>query len=344
MPPENAAAAPAAPPVSWDQITDEALKAAISEDEDEPEETSSTTAEPTAPAQEKPVHQTAVSPKPDTADVDKALAELEKAAEGEAEPARPALTPEQQQVLARIPDAATLEGITRVAQANRDLTDAYLSGNTDFVLYNLENINAEAFGVFKDAFYQKYGEEFVQRFIDENENGGNKEIRTLQREIQALKREHTERRETEQRVSTEQTDRQRANEWAGKFTAHLDSLYEKVRIPKDGADREFIEAAFEKALNAPANKETADKIRAGRFGLMNPIFAGVVRKYNAAEKAKVQAVETVRAAQESRGPITLAAAPAAPQVPEAAPALKVGSDEWAKDKWERGLKALRLKK
>jgi hypothetical protein len=235
----------------------------------------------------QPVEAASPQPAPETPVEDPLLKALE-GIEEEAAPKPEEPKPQVPEVLQLIPDVETAKHLRQIAENHANFGNAFLNGQYADVEAMFTNWNKQAFDGFLEHVYkQKVASgEWVDRYIKDNENPGgervNTEIARLEREINALKSQGTQRQQTEQQEQA----RARDNATFKAFEDHVEGLFDGIKFNK--ADRKYVVPLIKEAVGKDPKLMTA--LKSGNTKAVNGVFKAAVREYVTRDKA--QAAET----------------------------------------------------
>lgn len=235
----------------------------------------------------------------ETTEEDPLLAALDTIEEDkEAKPdEKPAVSEEQQEILKVIPTAQAAVELYNVAQNYQNFTGALEKGKFGDVEAMLSSWNPDVMDGWMEHIYQKFvgGEnpEWVDRFIAEKEGRGpDKAVTKLQKELNALKDQLTEKKA----VTTQNTEQQRVQASFQEYNRHIDGLFEKINFNK--TDRKWVTADLNQRI--AADPKILAAVKSGKPAAANALFKAACRDYLNRDKEVVEQTGEKIAAQEKK--------------------------------------------
>lgn len=243
------------------------------------EETPATEEQPKA--EDKPE----VKPEPT---LDDQLKEIE---EPQVEPKveQPTLNDDQKAILSLVPDKATAENLSHVAQSYHNFTSTLEKGDYNQTIEMLQKWNPKVVDGLLEHIYSQKIEEWTDRWIEEQQNPAHKHIRSLatSTEQRIAQLEEQLAAERQAKVATSQKESQAATQQA--YDNHKAELFNKIKFSE--ADRPFVEAVIDRKVAKDPAVQAA--IMKGQLNAVNTIFKAAVREYVERDKAATTAKEKV---------------------------------------------------
>lgn len=305
----------ATPETQWERLS----KTFMPPEEDAAEPETPETPEP--PATEQPKPETSVSATPptgtraeaaeqDLSALDALIEADRKAAETPAE--KPAVSSEQQQILSAIPNLEVARDLGTKAQTFMALDDAVRKGDYGAI----EHVFApQAWHGLLEDLYIKHIEKWVERYVEEKENGGTRrpdpELARLRTEWDEFQKE----REAHRKAAETQAVEQSVAERNKAVHAHVDALLDAVQVT-DPYEKRTLRGQLREFL--AENPQAAAQVRHGKFAALSLEFRRIYPEFRARMKAKDARETAQREGQEKQKPIVLPSTPAPAGVAAAA--------------------------
>lgn len=259
-----------------------------------------TPSEPTSPAPEAPSEEAEQPQEPSAEDELKKIAEETPA---EPETQKPALSEEQQKILAMIPNTQIAEQVQTLATGYHNFTSAFAKGEFDNVTEMLQSWNPQAWDLFEEHLYQKKvaSGEWIDRWIQDKDGNAtvNSGMKALHTEIANLKSTLAQQQQRE----SQQRDEAHRAEIGRQYNAHVSALFDRIKTPEE--DRPRIKRLLD--VTVGTNKSVLARINAGDMKAVNKIFAEEVTAYNKRDQQITEKNEKTFAVQDKKKPLVSAA-------------------------------------
>lgn len=295
---ESTPAAPAAPSTDWSsfKITDEQFRAAGFSDADlkqsaEPVSATTTPAATPAPAP-APV---AEPPKVDENALNLDLLKDPESPTAAVVPsaAAPSLTPDQQAVLRLMPNA----DMAAMGAQGLQVINNFIRGDLPQMFQALQQVNPQAFATLQEQLYKSLMEQYVDRYIAENDPNSNPMLTSLQRQLAQVQQERAQEKQAQTNWQQQQQHAQRLQAVEGEVTRLFDLVKFTDANGFDEADRDFVRKAIRHDL--ATNRPALEQAWSGNLTALRPIFRSQVNAYVERDRARAEKLRATAQKQQN---------------------------------------------
>lgn len=189
--------------------------------------------------------------------------------------AKPALSTEQQSILAAIPSAEVATQLYATVENYSNFTSAFEARKFEQVVGMFEAWDKDAFDDFLNHVYttKVASGEWVDRFIAEQEGGGKQHqgMRAMERKIAQMRAELDQKNQGQQQTVQQQHEQQAFVD----YTKHVETLFEKIKF--SASDRRWVVADLNARVGS--NPKVLAALKAGNITAANGLFKEAVRDY-----------------------------------------------------------------
>lgn len=248
------------------------------------------------PAEEAKTEETPAEVKTEApTDIEKALAEIPDAPEVKDEE-KPAVSPEQQEILAAFPNKEVAQGVLRESQIFQQLNTALQNSDYDTVE---QLFDGKALEGFLEHIYTKHvaSEEWINRWIAEKEGTApvHKGMSALEQKLARLEAKLAEK---DSETSKQSQQKFEADLRQSYFT-HVDGVFNKFNFSP--ADRRYVLADISGKISSDPQLLAA--YRSGNMQALNTIIKTSIRDYSTKDQVKHGETQKVLEKQEQKRPL-----------------------------------------